>query len=186
MNLALQGTVMDNKATHGLKPGQLARLLSLGVEGTDSVDILCDPKALAAQLHDQLTTELPRDSFLLEPLSIFVKRLGGDIQSLAGRSLGGILLDKESDITLLRAIKDYSKQLSFALVSEAEIAIAITIYYAALASSLVYHDKKITKYPYEALEQYFTMLMNKKWMVPELAELFSRACNICRSKRGEE
>jgi hypothetical protein len=177
---------MGDRTTNGLKPGQVARLLAFGVEGTDSVDILCDVKALARQLHEQLTTALPKDSFLLEPLAMIVKDVGGNMQSLAGRSLGAVLLDAESDVSLLRAIKDYSKQLSFALVSEAEIAIAITIYYAALASSLVHHDKKITQYSYETLEQYFTTLTNKKWMDTELTTLFSQARNVCRSRRGKK
>lgn len=176
---------MDNKSTHRLKPGQLARLLSMGVEGMDSVHIVCDDKATADLLRNKLKSTLPKDSFLLESLLIVTERLGRDMRALVGKPLGEVLLDPETDISLLRAIKDYSKELSSSFVSEAETAVAITIYYAALASSLLYHDKKITQYSYETLGQYFAALMKKKWMAPKLVELFSQAWNICQNRRAE-
>ena len=183
---AIYGACMDNKSTHKLKPGQLVRLLSMGVEGMDSVHIVCDDKATADLLRNKLKSALPKDSFLVESLLIVTERLGRDMRALVGKPLGEVLLDPETDINLLRAIKDYSKELSSSFVSEAETAVAITIYYAALASSLLYHDKKITQYSYETLGQYFTALMKKKWMAPELVKLFSRAHSICQNKQAEK
>ncbi len=86
--------------------------------------------------------------------------------------------------SLLRAIKDCSKRLSFSLDSKTEAALATTTYYAALASALVYHDKKITQYSYDALEQSFATFSAKKWVGPELAGLFARARRICQDRRG--
>ncbi|MHC4543938.1 MAG: hypothetical protein ACYTDW_03690 [Planctomycetota bacterium] len=177
---------MDKKSTFGLKLEQLADLFSIGVEKADSTDGISDDKTIAGLLCGQLTSALPKDSFLLDSLLMMMGRLGCDTRALAGKSLGEILLDPGSDIGLLQAIKDYSKKLSCGLVSETETAIAITIYYAILASSLIYHDKKITQYSYEALGQSFAMLTKKKWMTPELKKLFSRARNICRDKRDDK
>ena len=176
---------MENKSTNRLKPDQLARLLSISTEETDSVHIVCDDKATADLLRNKLQSTLPKDSFLLESLLIVMDRLGHGMRSLVDKQLGEILLDPETDISLLRAIKDYSKEFSSTLVSKAEMAVAITIYYAALASALLHHDKKITQYSYERLGQYFTLLKEKKWITPELIDLFSQAHIICQNRRNE-
>ena len=177
---------MDNKSTNRLKPDQLARLLSISVEDTDSVSIECDDKTTANLLQSKLRSTLPKDSFLLESLLIVMERLGHSMRSLVDKQLGEVLLDPKTDISLLRAIKDYSKEFSSSLVSEAETAVAITIYYTALASALVHHDNKITQYSYKNLGRYFALLKNKNWMTPELIDLFSKANSICQNKRDEK
>ena len=176
---------MENKSTNRLKPDQLARLLSISTEETDSVHIVCDDKATAELLRNKLKSTLPKDSFLLESLLIVMERLGCDMRGQVGKPLGDVLLDPAADISMLRAIKDYSKKFSSSLVSETETAVAITIYYAALASALLYHDKKITQYSYKTLGQYFALLVKKKWMTPELIDLFSKAHSICQNRRNE-
>jgi hypothetical protein len=105
---------------------------------------------------------------------------------LAGKSLGEVLLDPKSDIGLLQAIKDYSKELSCSLVSEAETTVAITVYYAALASSLLHHNKKISQYSYETLSQSFALLTEKKWMAPQLVRLFTRASDVCQDRQADK
>jgi hypothetical protein len=172
---------MNRKSTYGLKIEQLADLFSIGAEEENHVDDMGDDQAAGDLLHNQLTNTLPKDSFLLDSMG----RLGCDVRSLAGKSLAEVLLDPRSDIDLLQAIKAHSKQLSCTSINEAETAVATTIYYAALASSLIYHDKKITQYSYETLDASFTALIEKKWMTPELVGLFSNARRTCQSKREE-
>lgn len=176
--------IMAKKSTYGLKPEQLGRLLSMGPKGIDSVDAMSDEKKIEALLRDRLTGALPKDSSLLDSLLAVMERLARDIQSLAGKSFGDVLLDPASDVGLLQAIKDYSKKLSSTIASEAESAIAITMYYAAIASCLVHHDKKITQHSYKNLDQSFATLTEKKWLTPELKELFSQARKICQ-QRGQ-
>jgi hypothetical protein len=177
---------MENKSINKLKPNQLARLLSISTEEMESVHIVCDDKATAELLRNKLKSTLPKDSFLLESLLIVMERLGFDMREQVGRPLCDVLLDPATDVSLLSAIKDYSKKYSSSLVSEAEMAVAITIYYAALASALLYHDEKITQYSYKTLGQYFALLVKKKWMTPELINLFSQAHSICQNKRDEK
>lgn len=175
---------MNRKSTYGLKLEQLADLFSVGIEEEESMDEICDDERIATLLHDQLNATLPKGSFLLDSLLVTMGRLGCDTRSLAGKSLGEVLLDPRSDIGLLQAIKDYSKELSCSLVSEAETVVATTIYYASLASSLLHHNKKLTQYSYETLAQRFAMLIEKKWMAPQLAKLFTRAINVCQEKKS--
>jgi hypothetical protein len=177
---------MDAKSTYGLKIEQLADLFSIGLERAIPMDGILDDEATACLLREQLTSRLPKDSFLFDSLLLIMGRLGCDVRSLAGKSLGAVLLDPGSDIALLQAIKDHSKKLSHSSVCEAETAVATTIYYSALASSLLYHNRKITQYSHEDLDQSFAMLMEKKWMAPELAGLFRRAHNSYKDKKSEQ
>jgi len=174
---------MDKKSTFGLKLEQLANLFAVGVEKTVPLDDACDDREIADLLQSQLTTALPQDLVLFDSLLMMMGRLGCDTRSLAGKSLGEILLDSKSDIGLLHAIKDYTKEMSSSSVSEAQSAVAITLYYASLAGSLVHHKKKITQYSYEALAESFGSLARQGWMAPQLAKLFTRAIAICQKDK---
>jgi hypothetical protein len=59
----------------------------------------------------------------------------------------------------------------------------MTIYYAAIASSLVHHNEKISQHSYETLGQSFMELAEKKWMALELVQLFSQANRMCQEKK---
>ena len=177
---------MHNKSTYGLKIEQLADLFSIGTDKENHVRDMGDDETTASLLQNQLANTLPKDSFLLDSVLMMMGRLGCDVRSLAGKSLAEVLLNSKSDIGLLQAIKDYSKQLSCTSINEAETAVATTIYYAALASSLIYHDKRITQYSYETLGQSFAAFVEKKWMPSALVSLFSRAQRICESKGARD
>lgn len=175
---------MSKGSTYGLTPNQLADLLSIGIDESNFIDKISDDKAIADMLRNWLVKSLPRDSSLLDSLLVIMGKMGYGVQSLAGKSLGEALLEPEADIGLLQAIKTYSKKLSFTVDSEAEKAIAITMYHAAIANCLVHHDKKISQSSHEALDKSFGLLIEKKWMTPELKEMFSQARSICQAKRG--
>jgi hypothetical protein len=176
-------TTMQKRSTYGLRLDQLAGLFSLAidspVEGRDG------QQRMAAMLREHLTCTLPAGPLLLDALMMMVARLGYETRSLAGKTLVEVLLEPRTDLGLLRAIKECCKRLSSGLESEAEAAIATTLYYAAGASALVYHDKKITQHSWDALDEAYRLLMEKPWMDRELAELFSRARSFCQGRGGQ-
>lgn len=173
---------MEIRSIHGLRLDQLAGLFSVGLDDSD----VAQEKSMAQLLRSQLTDALPNGSLLFDALTMMMGRLGCDVRSLAGKSLLDVLSSPGSDIGLLHAIKDCSKRLSFGLESKAQAALATTTYYAALASALVHHDRKITQYSYEALDQSFSVFAAKAWVGPELVALFSRAREICQDKRDAD
>ncbi len=177
---------MENESVYGLRLDQLASVFSIGVEDSDPIGAGGNDNRMAGLLREQLSSVLPRDSLLFDALIMMLGRLGCDVRSLAGRSLLQVLSSPQSDIGLLQAIKDCSKKLSASLDSKTEATLATTIYYAALASALVYHDRKITQYSYGALDQSFATFAAKKWMIPELAGLFVRAGKACQGKRDPD
>lgn len=174
---------MENGSVYGLRLDQLADVFSLGLEDLDADGA---DAGLARHLRGQLGSVLPKGSLLFDALIMMLGRLGCDVRSLVGRSLLDVLLSPQSDIGLLQAVKDCSKRLSISLDSKTEATLATTIYYAALASALVHHDRRMTQYSYETLGGSFATFAAQKWMVPELAELFARAGRRCQDKRGAD
>lgn len=177
---------MQENSTYGLRLDQLAGLLSVGIDDTEACDGEGHDESMASLLRGQLMCPLPTGSLLFDALVMMMGRLGCDTRSLVGRTLGDVLLNPQTDVGLLQAIKDCSKRLSCALDSRAHTAIATVTYYAALASALVHHDKKISQYSYDTLERSFATLMLKKWIPPDLMRLFSRARGICHDKRDPD
>ena len=174
---------MENESVHGLRLDQLAGVFSLVVDDPDATGARGSDAALARLLREQLCGILPKGSLLFDALIMMLGRLGCDVRLLAGRSLLEVLTNPQTDIGLLQAIKDCSKKLSVSLDSKTEATLATTIYYAALASALAYHDRRLTQYSYEALAQSFATFTAKEWMIPELAGLFVQAGKVCRDKR---
>jgi hypothetical protein len=177
---------MEKKTTYGLRLNQMASLFSLGVSEPDPADEKGDSERMAALLQEQLASALTKRSLLFDTLVMMLDQQGHDTHTLAARSLGEVLLSPRSDIALLQGIKDCSKGLSDRLDSQAERMLATTLYFAALASALVYRDRKITQNTYEKLEKSFALLIEKKWMDQGLVELFSRARRICETRRSQK
>ena len=153
---------MEKESTFGLRLDQMASLFSMGISELDPSDENGERERMAALLQEQLASALVRHSLLFDTLMMMLDQQGHDTCALAGGSLGEVLLSPRSDIGLLRGIKECSKNLSERLNSHAESALATTLYFAALASALVHHDRKITQHSYEKLDESFALLIEKK------------------------
>ena len=177
---------MERKSTYGLRLDQMAGLFAMGSAESDPAVVEGADEALANLLGQELTCTEPNRSLLLDTLVMMMDRLGYDAGSLGGRSLGEVLLSPQSDVDLLRTIKQCSKTLSYSLDSETETALARTLYFATLAGALVYHDVKITELSYETLAESLTLLIEKEWMEQKLLGLFSQARRICESRSDKQ
>ena len=177
---------MEKTSTYGLRLEQMASLFAMGSVEPNPGDEKDGPQEMANLLREQLACCLPKGTLFCEVLVMMIGQQGYQTDSLTGRSLGDILLSHKTSISVLQAIKESAKTLSTTLDSQAETALATTLYFAALGSALVSHDQRITQSSYDKLDESFALLINKKWMAKELKELFSRAQRICRSRRDEE
>ena len=176
---------MAKKSTYGLRLDQMADLFALGADDPDPAVGGGDDTTLRELLHEQLTCTAPKGSLLLDTLAMMIAPLEGGAGALNDRTLSETLLSPQSDLSLIQAIKDCSKALSCTLDSQAETALARTVYFAAIASALLHHDTKITQSSYETLAESLTMLIEKQWMVPELIELFAQARQVCQRRAHE-
>jgi hypothetical protein len=132
-------------------------------------------------LRVELAEVLPGSSLLFPAVSEISSSRQSDVALLVGQSLLQLFFSPESTIGQLQLIKEAGKRLTITSVSEAERAVATTIYHAAIARCLAHHDKKITKHSYEKLDDSFALLIEKDWMARELVELFADARCICQT-----
>ena len=174
---------MDKEpTTFGLSPEKLARLLNIGSD-TDGTESALGPEERKAELlHDWLAATLPLDAVLVESLPDILQRLCRQLQPHIGERFGKVLKDPKTDILVIKKIKDYSKKLVLSAKSEAEHDAATVIYFAAIASALLFHNRKMTKFSYKTLEESFSRLANTTWVTGDIAELLRKACVVCRQK----
>jgi hypothetical protein len=97
---------------------------------------------------------------------------------VARQTLRDLLLDSKTDLAVIKTLKDYGKKLVRRGGPEAKQAAATVIYYAAIASALVFHAHKITQHSCQ------TLLEQKPWVPPELKDLFRRAKAACHQRKG--
>ena len=166
---------MDEKPIRDLSPEALARLLAIGSDDSQE-----DDGAIAEQLRDRLAGTLPLDPDVVDCLPVILGRLSRELLPLRGQPLGKALVDQSVDLDIVRGIKAYTKKLAGRARSEPEHATAITIYFAAIAGALVFHDEKISALSYEKLDRSFATLIDKPWMAPQLVQLFAKARKVCR------
>lgn len=175
---------MDKKLkTFGLEPRKLADLLRVGSDTEESEGQVTLEQKRSELLRDRLGEALPLDSSAPVTLPISPNSLCQVLGVLGGKPIVELLQNPETDISLIKCIKDYNRSLSQCTKSKAEHDVAIVIYYAAIACALVFHKKKITKFSFEELGHSFSSFIEKKWITDQLKELFSQARSICQERK---
>ena len=174
---------MNNNSTHGLRPEQLFNLLSVGADK----DLFCDnimnsDEEVKEYFQSLIHRKVPKETSLVDSILIFLRESKAFGNSIIDHSLGEILNHSKTEIELLKTIKYYSKNIYQSTVSKGENSIAVAIYYAAIASGLVYHDMKISEHTYQTLKEAFSNLMNQPWMISDVKQLFSEAHKICENE----
>lgn len=174
---------MNKKSTtHRLNADKLARLWNVGADASEK-DKKADPIQRRSELlRDWLASTLPLDPDLDKLLPAVLMRLFRELKPFAGETFSSLLRDPETDISTIKKIKKFSRKMVESARSEAEHDAAAAVYYAAIASALVYHDHKITSFSYEQLEDFFASLTDKTWLTRDLTELFKKAHKLCRKR----
>lgn len=171
-----------NSAIFGSDPDKLAKLWNIG-SNTNNERITLDENQVKSELlHDMLAGKMPLDQAVAQILPKVLSQVCEHIKPFAGDSFGLLLCDPNTDLSVLKRIKDYSKNLSKKVRSEAEHDVIAAIYYAAIASALINYNKRITSFSYERLLDAFSSMIEAKWMTPELTNLFQKAHEDCTNK----
>jgi hypothetical protein len=171
---------VKDRTTYGLSPERLARLLTMGLESACEERDHASDRPLAQMLRDMLARELPLDPATSDSLPALLKRPCEELSKAIGQTIGDLLLNPATDVAVIKAVKDYAKQLVRRLGPNSEQAPATAIYYAAIASALAFHRHKITQHSYEKLDKSFTELEQKPWVSLELKDLFNKARAACQ------
>ncbi len=156
------------ETTYGLSPDRLAKLLALGLEDKKDQDELEEGQTAAELLEDMLSNKLPPEEVL-----------GSD------KTIGSLILDAETDLSVLETMKDYGKGLVRRSDSETGKAAATAIYYGSIASALVFHQRKISRHSFEKVAEACADLEEEPWIPSGLKDLFRKARTVCdERKRG--
>ena len=148
--------------------------------GADSCDLTPD-EAREDLLGRRLGGSLPLTTIQAADLA----ELAGEFRErlpLQGRALGEVILDDETELDALVEIKRYGKALSTATESEVERDIGLTIYYAAIASAILFCGQAITTRSPKALADVLGTLIDKRWLNPKLARHLAKARKVCEKK----
>jgi len=176
---------MDKRpTTFGLSPNKLAGLWNIGSD-TDEAEKSYDTSNKKTELlRDLLSGPLPTHS--PKAVSRIKKQMHPKsiINFLTDVPIEKLLNNPETDIVLLRKVKDHGKKLSGDAKSQVEYQVANTVYYAAIASALIFHDRRITTFSYKNLEGYFQSLGHENWLPEALRKFFTRACEYCRVRQS--
>lgn len=169
------------KTTYGTDPQRMADMLDMGT-GPDS-DELTPDEAREELLGKRLRGSLPLTQTQANDLAVIAGELRERLP-LQGRALGEVILDKETELEVFVKIKEYGKALSIATESDVERDVGLAIYYAAIASAILFCSQMISSYSFEALAGAFGTLVekHKRWMNPKLDRHFAKARKVCRKK----
>jgi hypothetical protein len=140
-------------------------------------------EAAAELLRERLGEALPMDKVFAESIPQMLMRLRRGLAPLSNESLGELLRNPATHVALLTVIKDYTKKRAANCHSVHEHRAAVAIYFAAIASALVFHKEKISTHSYETLETAFIKLAAESWMPPDLLFLFEEARSVARTQQ---
>jgi hypothetical protein len=176
---------MEEESTiHGINPEQLQRLFNIGRNMKKLDTIRDDSKQRADLLCHSLSQPLPLEKSQIDMFPSALGQLCHSLGLLAGGTISEMLSNPSTDITTIKRIKRWSKELSTQAKSTAENDVAIAIYYASIAHALIFHDQRITRFSYEKLESSFSCLLKEEWISKDLSVLLRTAGKYCKEKAG--
>ena len=175
---------MATKSTFGLGPEQLVKLLDAGSGDEADRGQLYALQAAAELMRRRLASPLHIDKNCVDSLPAILDRPCPEMLPIAGRPLGDVLLDPSTPLAILETLKQYGKGLSVRWDEGPEHVVAVTIYFAAIAAALGSYSTKITTRSYRELADSLQILMNDRWVTPQLAGLFDLARYV--SQKNDE
>lgn len=174
---------MDSKSQNfDLTQDQKSRLLKLGCRSKSHERSPDNKQRKTDMLYDVINGPLPVDPSLVNSLPVVVRGLSSRLRSLAGERIGNLLQNPATDITTITRIRQYAKESGTSTDSEDTREIFLAVYYAAIASALLFHNEKITQHSYADLEKFFYSFLKSDWILDELVSLFTRAQKYCLEK----
>jgi hypothetical protein len=179
------GAPMDSDRSMNMKSKQLADMLGVALESV-AADSLSPDELMAELLRNKLDGPLPPDPITAIRPSSVLDNIYNELAIQSRRTLGDELVDPETDLGTILLIKDHAKQTAAEDRPKAQRNVAITVYYAAIASALLFHDRKITTHSYDTIAITFAKLIEKPWMPPVLIEHLNSARRTCLDRKDQQ
>ncbi|MFC1762177.1 hypothetical protein ACFL6U_08855 [Planctomycetota bacterium] len=162
---------MNKKTTFGVSSEKLSRLFAIRPDEEEAKVVTDENDRMVELLQDHLMQPLPsKDQSDLQQTIAF----------LTEDPIGQLLTDPDTDLTIIRRIKDYGRHISRSAKSRIQERVGRVVYYTAIAHALVYGQSKITKHIDDDLAVFFTKLANERWIPKDLTKLLHQARDECQ------
>ena len=161
--------------TFGLVPDKLAKLRTISGDREGDRIERTDDQIRSEHLHDLLAEKMPVDQALAQILPDVLAEICEEIKPFTGHSFSQLILNPDTDLRVLKRIKDFTKEWQKKAASDLERDVLAAIYYAAIASALVHHGQRITSFSRDTLKKTFSSLITKNWLTGDLKALFKKA-----------
>lgn len=171
--------MQDDSSTFGLNREILSKLWQMGKDVLPEQGDFDEEQKKAELLQSQLADSLPLEAGMQHLLPNILSAVCKKFKPFIGCSIKDLLLDPETDLLIIKTIKDQYKKRAESASSELQQDVATVLYYAAIASALVYHDIKISKFSYKVLGPMFAELIQNNWLTKDLRNLLNRALELC-------
>jgi len=165
------------ESTHDLTPETLAKLMGIVAgDEREAADTRRQDRAA-----DLLTCWLGWPWPVRTPVADAKPRRPPETLEQNGKAttIAQLLLGERSGLGVLCEIKEFAKRLARRNKAEPGHSVATAIYYAAIASALLHHGRKITAHSHRSLEASFLRLMAEPWLPAALYEHLGQACRFC-------
>ena len=167
---AVWGPVVTGKTDNlKLTDEQKTRLLGFALEPDQSAPVDKDEEK-----GDLLCDILRCPLAPIEPAARSLEKTFLPLRPVFGPPLGQLLADPETDITVLRQIKEYAKALGKSAGSEVEKEVFLAVYFAAIAAALASCGERITEHSDQDLGRFFRSFADAKWVPNDLVKVFDR------------
>jgi hypothetical protein len=174
----------EEPTSFGLSPEKVARILRIGSDSQEAEPASDWEQNTAELLRDHLAQSFPSARPFGLPVSWLSVLPCLPAALLPRETIGDLLREPKTPTSLLKKLKRHGKDLFSNTENRPEHDVGLTIYYAAIANALVFHDVLITRFGYPRLERSFATLVDREWMFPELRALFAQARNHCLAKKS--
>ncbi len=108
----------------------------------------------------------------------------GRLKETARQTVRELLLNKSTDLTVLQLLRDFGKISAKRAVSDSDRGAYTAVYFAAIASGLVFHGRRITSFSESKLIASLGKLSNNREVPEDLLQLFQNAIVKCEEHRS--
>ena len=174
------GNVTKDPQHLDLNDQQKTRLLSLALDADGQDAPASSDDERGDLLCDILRCPLPAQGMKSSACPPPRRRLHSTLSLVHGPPIRALLASPETDVTVLRRIKECAKTLGSRTESDVEEDVFLAIYFAAIAAARVFHGERITDHTDEDLARFLADFAGAEWMTTNLADLFDKAAACCR------
>ena len=166
-----------------LSDRQKTRLLSIALNTDDQETSPSGEEKRGDLLCDILRRPLPNRGFGFDGRSPGTCTSDLTLPSVCGPPIRELLGASDTDVSVLRRIKEYAKKAGAHVESEVEKDVFLAVYFAAIAAALAFRGERITEHADENLAHFFADFAVAGWMTTDLAGLFDRAVPCCQEAK---